>query len=133
MSGLIRTPISKARRSSCSETSSGSSSTSSISRSLRFAALAARTASSFSKAFSTSSSARTPSLLTSHGRVSPWSTRVAMITPKAMNTISSRSGNGDPSSISSGIASASATEATPRIPAHHMTTVSRHEVGISSS
>ena len=58
---------------------------------------------------------------------------MAIITAKAMNTISSRPGNGDPSSVLSGIASARATEATPRIPAHHMTTVSRQDVGISSS
>ncbi|CAM5732439.1 hypothetical protein STENM223S_09983 [Streptomyces tendae] len=56
-----------------------------------------------------------------------------MITPKAMKTISSRCGKAAPSSVSSGIASASATEATPRIPAHHMTTVSRQLVGMSSS
>ena len=47
--------------------------------------------------------------------------------------ISSRLGNGEPASVSSGIASTSATEATPRIPAHHMTTVSRQLTGMSSS
>ncbi len=56
-----------------------------------------------------------------------------MITPNAMNTISSRSGKPAPDSVSSGMASASATDATPRIPDHHMTTVSRHPIGISSS
>ncbi|CAM5511578.1 hypothetical protein SGLAM104S_08243 [Streptomyces glaucescens] len=52
MSGLIRTPISKARRSIRSDSSSGSSSTCSISRSRRLAAFAARTASAFSNSFS---------------------------------------------------------------------------------
>ncbi len=56
-----------------------------------------------------------------------------MITAKAMKMIWSRPGKGSPASVRKGIARARATETTPRIPAHHITTLSRQLSGISSS
>ncbi len=133
MSGAMRAPMSWARRASWSLTSSGSSSTSRISFSRRLDALITRTASSRSSASSASESARTRSLRTSQGSVRPCTTSVVSTTAKAMKRISSRAGKSPPPSMVYGMARASATEATPRIPDHHMMRVSRQLIGMSSS
>ncbi|MEU8395041.1 hypothetical protein AB0C28_07625 [Nonomuraea sp. NPDC048892] len=104
ISGLIRRPRSIMRRVSSSTTSSGRSSASSICRSRRLAALAASTASRFSSSRSAAVSPFTPSLVTSHGKVSPCTISVTRMTAKEMNTMTARSGNGPPPSVSTSTA-----------------------------
>ena len=50
------------------------------------------------------------------GSIRPWPTSVTMMTPKVANRIRSRCGNGAPLSIVSGMASAAASDTTPRTP-----------------
>ena len=51
-----------------------------------------------------------------HGSARPWPTSVTMITEKVRNRIRFRSGNGAPSAVANGIASAAASETMPRTP-----------------
>src|SRR5262249_32985109 len=60
------------------------------------------------------------------GSVNPWPTRVMMMTPKVANRIMSRCGNGSPLAIVRGVASAAASDTTPRTPGEGTTNGSAH-------
>ena len=64
---------------------------------------------------------RGPSQRITLGSISPCPTSVTMMTPKVANRIRSRCGNAAPPSIVSGMASAAASETTPRTPVNAMT------------